>query len=287
VTFFETRLAICYILLKVANDRRLQRFEGCWMPTDYEADLERVRQARPGTLKVRGSQGVMFPISPETYLALMLFFAAVFYFGNIGAARLDATASGPIKHAAEFFLLNAEKNVPTLFNFSLIVVNIVLLSMLTLRAFAGRDGWRWHWAVLVAIFIYLSYDEAAQIHERFAPLGAYFVEAEGIFRFSWVVPVAPVVLFAGLAYLKFVLDQPREIMMLMILSGTVYLCGAIGAEMASAFYVENFGDYGSFTYHLIAGAEEVVEMAGMALFGYALMKLLELRSDPTMRTERT
>jgi hypothetical protein len=165
-------------------------------------------------------------------------------------------------------------------------VNIVLASMLALRAFTRNAAWKWHWAFLAMIFAYLSYDEAAQIHERFAPLGAYFVEAEGIFRFSWVVPVAPVVLFVGIAYLKFVFSQPRQVMMLMILSGAIYVSGAIGAEMAGAYYVETMGDYGSFTYYLIAGAEEVVEMTGMALFGCALMMLLELLAAADLRLAR-
>ncbi|WP_424931416.1 hypothetical protein [Amaricoccus macauensis] len=216
------------------------------------------------------------PLKPSHYLFGATLIAGLFYLLNIGAAYLDATTTGLVKRLAEFFLLNAEKNFPTLFNFGLILVNAMFCSILALAAFAENNHWRWYWVGLALILMFLSFDEAAQIHERFAPLGAYFVEADGIFRFSWVVPAAPAVLLCGLVFLRFVLSQPRRIMLLMILFGAIYLGGAIGIEMASAFHVETGGEYGSFTYHLIAGVEEVVEMFGMALFGYTLMELYNL-----------
>lgn len=232
--------------------------------------------ALPSYLESWNSSGTTLPIMPKHYLLGATLIAGMFYLLNIGAAYLDATTTGPVKRLAEFFLLNAEKNFPTMFNFGLILVNVVLCSIIALVAFASEGRWRWHWAALALILMFLSFDEAAQIHERFAPLGAYFVEAEGIFRFSWVVPAAPAVLIGGLLFFRFVLSQPRHISNLIILSGLVYLSGAIGMEMASAYHVENGGEYGSFTYHLIAGAEEVIEMFGMALFSYALMNLIDL-----------
>lgn len=229
-----------------------------------------------------GSQGagrarMVLPITPGQYLKFVLAMTALFFVINFIAAIVEANATGLPELIARGFLLETERSLPTLFNFGLIIANVTLLTMNAVYAFNEGNKWRWHWFLLSLIFVYLAFDEAARIHERFSEIGAMFVVPEGIFRFAWIVPIIPVVIVAGLFFLRFVLSQPNEIMVLMILSGLIYLSGTIGMEMVGGLLIQSGVELGSFGYHIVTGVEETVEMAGMSLFGFTLIKLLNSR----------
>jgi hypothetical protein len=237
------------------------------------------RVGSPRTQPSTAGRFTVLPFGPGQYLKLVLACVALLFAINCIAAYLDGNATGAVKLLSRAFLLEAERSFPTMFNFGLILVNVVLLSLNAQQAFATMGRWRWHWLCLSLIFMYLAYDEAARIHERLSEVGAYFVAAEGIFRFSWIVPVVPVVALVGFAFLRFVLNQPGDIRALMILSGATFLAGAVGMEMVAGVYITSNDAYGSFSYLIIAGIEETLEMIGMALFGYTLIRRLNQRTE--------
>ena len=210
-------------------------------------------------------------VSPDTYLRLMSAILAVVLLLNLVAIYgFHTSGPGLVRRVARLFLLDAEQNFATLFNFSLIAVNAALLGLIGLAAFDERDRWRWHWTILGLLFLLLAYDEAASLHERLMPIGRALVPGEGLLFFTWVIFGAAFVLVVVLAYLRFVLALPRRTGTLVVLAGALYVGGALGVELwsghfASANGMDNIG------FQLISTVEETLEIAGQILFGYALL----------------
>ena len=216
-------------------------------------------------------------------LALLLLVAL-----NFAGLAVRLRTDGPfLLRISRLVVLDNEANIPTLFNYALLVGVLFLLVTLTLRANAAADPWRHHWLGLSLIFLFLSYDEAAQMHEELTAVAAGFVDRVGIFYWTWVVPGALFVLVVAAAFLRFVLALRRPEAWLVVLGGLLYVGGAIGVEMIGGDYASRHGML-SPTYLLIATVEETLEMLGLLVFGYALLGLLAdpdgtIRLRPTQR----
>jgi hypothetical protein len=229
------------------------------------------RWAKPVSPRRAAPRTRVSVVSPDAYLLVgSAILALVIILNLVAIYSFFSTDVWRVRRVASLFLLNAESNFATLFNFSLIAVNAALLGLISLAAFDERDRWRWHWTVLGLLFLLLAYDEAASFHERLMPIGRALVGGEGVLFFTWVIFGAAFVLVVGLAYLRFVLALPRRTSTLFVVAGALYVGGALGVELwggrfASAHGLDNVG------FHLIATVEETLEIAGQILFGHALL----------------
>jgi hypothetical protein len=80
---------------------------------------------------------------------------------------------------------------------------------------------------------------------------------------------AAAALLAAFAYLRFLLALPFRIGAIFAVAGALYLGGAVGMEIAAG------GAAGGTKAGLLLGTlEETLEMAGLILFGYALLRFL-------------
>jgi len=77
-----------------------------------------------------------------------------------------------------------------------------------------------------------------------------------------------------LVYLKFTLELPKSTAVLFILSGTIYLTGAIAFDMFGGREAELHG-YDSTTYSILYTIEELLEMTGVVVLIYALLSYIE------------
>jgi hypothetical protein len=134
-----------------------------------------------------------------------------------------------------------------------------------------RSPWRWHFLVLALGFVVLSIDEMASIHETL--LGRLGQSLVGdVFYFTWLGPALVVIALVGLSYLRFLLALPRRFQVLFAASGAVFLAGAVGAEMVGSEIARHrLGDDANWAYQIEVIVEEGLEMAGSALFIYALL----------------
>ena len=167
------------------------------------------------------------------------------------------------------FNLDKEANVPTWYSSTALFVCSILLGIIAFTKKIERDRYRLHWGILSIFFLYLSIDEAAGIHElTMRPLRHLF-NLEGIFHFSWVIIGIPLVFIFVIAYAKFLINLPRKIGLLFILSGFLFVGGALGMELISGWYVFTFG--GDMIYWMMTTLEEMLEMIGIAVFIYSLL----------------
>ena len=119
------------------------------------------------------------------------------------------------------------------------------------------------------IFLFMSVDEMLELHERLIEPLRGALETSGAFYYAWVIPYGMAVGVIGAIYLKFLLHLPRRTAIGFIVSGAVFVTGAIGFEMLSGVIFEQNGSKDAY-YVFVQTIEEMLEMVGIAMFIYAI-----------------
>jgi hypothetical protein len=179
-----------------------------------------------------------------------------------------------------------ENTIPSWFSSAQLLLCAFLLAAIALAQKRSGGRYRRHWGVLSLIFVLLSVDEAASMHEalgaeleRLLAASAGF-DPGGLISFFWVVPAAALTLVFLLAYLGFIAHLPGSTRRLFLLAGALFVLGALGMEMLEAQVVFASGDEAGLegarglakvVVGLLTSAEETFEMLGVAVFVYALL----------------
>lgn len=191
---------------------------------------------------------------------------------------------GGLWGVSRLFDVDVENNIPTWYASVTLLICAGLLALITQckRQQGDRFIKQWHWLSL--IFLWMSIDEAASIHELFIRLDVP-IEADGFFRYTWVVPAMGILIVLGLMYWKFLVTLPKLTKRLFLLAGTLYISGALVMEMIGGKYqqivgiqlpvaVANNSGFTGMGMALILTLEEALEMCGVAVFIYALLYVL-------------
>lgn len=175
----------------------------------------------------------------------------------------------------QLFNFDEESSVPVWFSAIALVACAALLAAIARHAFKRQDKGARYWALLGFIFLFLSFDEAAAIHEQLIPLGRRLVPTGGAFYFAWIIPYGIALAVLLVVLVPFLKSLPRQTMWLFLFAGALYVGGAIGLEMVGGAVISAAGIGGSLpAYHLVATAEETLEMLGIATFIYALIRYM-------------
>lgn len=176
------------------------------------------------------------------------------------------------------FDLIGEANVPAWYSsVTLLLCAVLLASIATAKRRAGARFAR-HWTGLAAIFLVLSIDEAATIHETIGILLREARPTRGVFFFAWVIPGLAFVVAVGLAYFNFLVSLPSPTRRLFVIAAALYVGGALGGEMVEGYFYDYHGPATLLrigTYHV----EEALEMAGVLVFIRALISCLVAEID--------
>jgi len=173
----------------------------------------------------------------------------------------------------DLFSVNLEESIPTWYSSINLFLAASLLGWIALSKRLHGEPYSLYWAGLAAVFLYLSMDEGAAIHESFSgPLKSAF-DTSGFFEFGWLLLGIPLVLLFGLLFFRFWWRLPGRTRALFALAGALYVGGAIVIEGISASQYSNAGT-SSFRYLAIATVEETFEMLGVVVFIYALLDYL-------------
>jgi hypothetical protein len=172
------------------------------------------------------------------------------------------------------FNMDSEADVPTFFNTVVLFVAAILFAAIAVTKFQGRDKFRIHWAGLGILFLYLSIDEAAVLHERLIKPMRSMTDLGGIFYFAWIVPGIAFVVIVGLMYLRFFLNLETKFKILFLASVLLYFGGVIGGEMLSGYFAESIGQK-NFTYAVVSNLEEAIELIGASMLIYTLLAYIK------------
>lgn len=201
----------------------------------------------------------------------------------IGAAILAAlhlvlfyitttTDHGRLFGMVDRFNLDAENNIPTWFSTALFFT-AAGYSLIIAKATAIRKlPYRRHWYALSVILLYLSLDEAGEVHET-ANLWAAHLFGKGwdlgfvVIR-DWTSLALVAALIVALLFARFVFSLPAKTRNLFIISALVYVSGAVFVESLQYTSLRFSPDL--FAWHVTVALEEGMEMLGLILAIYAL-----------------
>lgn len=158
----------------------------------------------------------------------------------------------------QMFDLDDEHNLPTWFSSFLLLATAIIIHSLDWPVEDQR-----HWKILSIGFLLLSLDEVAGIHETI----------NTIIDMNWAIPAAILAGLIAVAFMPFIVRQPRRLRGMILLSGSMYVGGAVGVELMSAGIEEE-----SLNYEIAVTAEESLEMLGIWMF---LRSLLFIRPQKT------
>jgi hypothetical protein len=184
--------------------------------------------------------------------------------------RLDHEAHATLIQVIDLFSVNAEQTIPTWYATLLLLGAAVVLAHITLAKRVRQESHTRYWGGLALIFLYLSIDEAAVIHEIASDAIQALVTTTGYLEFPWLIAALPLVLLFGLLYVRFLFHLPRRTALLFVLAGVIYIGGAMGIEAVSANQYSLEGGV-TFPYLVISTMEELCEMWGIVVFIYALL----------------
>lgn len=203
-------------------------------------------------------------------LVLIAFWLAVL---SITGKHIEAYAGTERPHilseVVRLFNINRESSIPTWYASSLLLACAGLLAVIA-HSKGYETGQRRYWLGLALVFLYLSIDEASEIHERLTePLQAMF-NTSGPLYFAWMVAFIPLLVVFGVVYFRFWWKLPPRYRQLFLLSACFYIGGAVGIEMVgSNMWYQDGGS--SLLYSTIGTIEEFFEMLGAATLIYTLL----------------
>lgn len=186
----------------------------------------------------------------------------------VGAPRLEALH---LEHVLALLDVDDDVSVPSWYSQLALFAAAALLAVIAAQRRAARDPFTRHWAFLAVVFVALSLDEAVGFHSLLSgPMAALLHTHGGPLAYGWVVPGLAFVAFVGVVLARFLFSLPRPTLRRFVVSGVLYVGGAIFVEAASGWVAYAPGD-APVLYTLLATFEELLEMTGVALFLHALL----------------
>jgi len=181
-----------------------------------------------------------------------------------------------ISKFSNVFDVGREGSIPTVFS----SLNLLISSLLLCAIYfdSKRRGQRIanYWLYLCIIFAVLSIDEVAQFHERFHGIQEYTgVLIPVIETHSWLLYGAVSALVLFLFFVPFLLQLDHHTAALFLLSGGIFITGALGFEFIGAWMLHHeIATRENLIYSIRRIFEEGGEMYGIALFNSTLFKHL-------------
>lgn len=171
------------------------------------------------------------------------------------------------------FNINREQSFPTWYSSAMLLLGGVTTAIIAAIKWSRREAHRFYWLGLSALFIYLSSDEGAGLHEYLTdPIGEA-LDTTGPFYFGWIVAGIIAVIVIGLLFLRFWLAQDSRTRLLYFLAAGLYVGGGIGVEMiGSNLWYQDGGS--TLAYSTVGTLEELMEMLGAIVFLYAQLQYL-------------
>jgi hypothetical protein len=186
------------------------------------------------------------------------------------------------------FNVDFENNVPTFVAFGLLLCSALTCAW-TSALESARPRHRRTWAILSLVFLFLAADEALSLHEQLGDFMHARFDGLGLPLFAWVLPYGLAVLLAGAYLLRWFLELERPLQVSLLVSGGIFLFGAIGLEfVASGLYTslpEDREVYRTLSIDLLATVEEACEFIGVSLFLHTMVKRLGGVSFRALGTE--
>ncbi|GAB3356713.1 hypothetical protein [Lysobacter tyrosinilyticus] len=174
--------------------------------------------------------------------------------------------------------LDKEQSLPSLFSTFLLVAASALFAFVAMVERVGGSRDFRQWQILAMGFAVMAVDENLAFHERLIGPMQHLLGGGhlGILHFAWVLPALVLVAVLGVYFLPFLRRLPRRSMIAFVVSGAIYLGGAVGVELFEGWWREEHS-YRTIAFHLSVALEEGMEMAGVIILIHSLLRHLSRR----------
>lgn len=180
----------------------------------------------------------------------------------------DVRALGRIR---TFFALRDENNLPNWWATVLLLGSAALCAMLSVNGEVVEKDTR-RWVQLSATLVLMSLIEATQLRESLLRPAREVLNTSGVLYYPWVILGGIAVVAAIAHFLPFVRSQAPVLRNRIILSGAVYVFGALVLEMVGGEIVSS--DRGDLAFVVVQELEEIAELTGLTLLVTGLLRAL-------------
>lgn len=214
-------------------------------------------------------------ITPRTILKLNFLLIFLLTIGHLlfGQSVYEDTLRG---EWGRFFSLDWEENLPTFFSVISLLFSSLLAILLSLIRELKRSD-RLTWGSIGFLFLALAVDEWEGIHERLD--GQVEGVIESIFRIkidnpngSYEFMLLLIAVILVILYSRFIFGLPKDIKNLIITAFAIILLGSIVLEFITIDIINISSNPTNLVYFSLATIEEILELTGIAIFNYALIK---------------
>jgi len=215
-----------------------------------------------------------FEINPKSVLISILIFIIFLLIANLaGVVSTYYFKHDSVYGLVPLFNFTLENNIPTLYSSVALIMSSFLLAVIAIGHIRQNEPYI-AWFGLSIIFLFLSVDETASIHEKLIDPVRDSLDLSGLLYYSWVIPYDIALIALVVLYTRFLLRLGKNIRILFIVSGAIFITGAIGLELLGGLQHDLHGVY-NIKYQLISTCEELFEMLGVMIFIYALLSYIE------------
>ncbi len=216
-----------------------------------------------------------YNLSPRKVTKLLLSIIALLIVFNLIERVIvySLNIDSDIQIISQYFNFDRESNIPSLYSALTLGFCSYLLAIISIFKKSKHARFAKHWKSLSYIFAFLAIDEACSIHESLIPIMRGIVNAEGFLYFPWVIPAFFMLIVFLLVFRKFIRALPTKTKTLFILSGFVYVAGALGMELIGG-YLADVSGYNT-AYGIASTIEELLEMLGIVLFINSLLSYIQ------------
>lgn len=180
-----------------------------------------------------------------------------------------------------------QSGLPAFFNTLLVLVAFLLLLVISLNRRNLRSDRVYEWLLLTLAFLVLSLDENPDIHSYFiSMISKYGAQGQQfVMTYAWGMPYGAIVILFVFFLVRFISSLPRNIGNGFLISGTIYVFGAIVVATVSSAFLHIRTDH-SIWHEVAASYEESLEMIGLSLFIFFLLKYICIE-DALLSMEKT
>lgn len=237
------------------------------MPSQEESPGDKDTEIRQNSHQIHFKATYLNKIIYYSFLIQLIFNLIYIFFKDLGYERLFGIGK---------FYFDYEESVPTYFSSIILLLSAILLAIIFKVKFKLSDPFSTNWMMLSILFAILSIDEIAGFHEIIIDPLNNLLHFSGYLRFSWVIPALIFVFIFTLSYLKFLNSFSSKYRNGFILSGFIYVLGAIGIEMISAkLFINDVVSANDLIYNLVITLEESLEMLGVMIFITVLLSYIK------------
>ena len=214
----------------------------------------------------------------RVYRCLLILIGLLLIANSIAIVLVNFTIHDHAWGMISLFSFNIERNVPTFYAALTILVAAFLLAAVGRRHQSAKEA-SLPWYFLGLVFLFISFDEVASLHERLIRPARDFLKTGGALYFAWVIPYGVAVLLLALVYIPFLKTLPRRTATIFVVSGVLFVGGAVGMELIGGNHYELHGP-SNLGYGIIFTLEELLEKVGMATFVFGILDYMTRQFGP-------